>query len=101
MVVKPDPIPQYSIESEAPFCRAHVRVYGRTEVAALEAGRELRAALSRTLSEESTCYTPGYRGFDAGVSRHYAVVTVALGGDRAAEEARLKGFLDQLSSSSR
>jgi hypothetical protein len=99
--VKPDPIPQYTIENNGPFCRALVRVYGRTEVAALEAGRELQMGLSRALSEESTCYTPGYRGFDSGVLRHYAVIAVALGGDRAAEEARLKGFLDQLSSSSR
>lgn len=97
--MKSEPPTGYSVVNDGPFYRAHIRVYGRTEDAALEAGRGLREGLALTLSRESTCYPPKYKGFDDDVGRHYAVVIVSLGGDRAAEEARLASFLRQLSSS--
>jgi hypothetical protein len=92
-----EPSPGYSLASDGPFRRAQVRVYGRTKDAALEAARSLKEELSLTLSKESVCYLPTYKGFDENTRRHYAVVVVAIGGDRAAEEARLERFVRQLS----
>lgn len=91
-----EPSPGYTLVNDGPFCRASVRVYGRTEDAALEAGRSLREGALRVLSKESTVYGPQYQGFDDVNRRHVALVLVTLGGDRAAEEASLGRFLSQL-----
>lgn len=93
-----DPSPGYTLANDGPFCRASVRIYGRTEDAALEAGRTVREAILRTLSKESTVYAPQYHGFEEASRRHVALVLVTLGGDRAADEARLEEFVRQLSS---
>jgi hypothetical protein len=91
--MKSEPKPYHQIAEHGPFLRARVKVYGRTPSAALEAAWTLRESLSESLSKESICYTPTHEGFDEGKRRYYAVVVVALGGDRAAEVARLGGFL--------
>jgi hypothetical protein len=96
--MKSEPKPYHQVAEQGPFLRARVKVYGRTPGAALEAARALREGLSKHLSKESTCYTPTHKGFDDGERRHYAVVVVALGGDRAAEQARLGSFLRQIAS---
>lgn len=93
MAVNSDFAPQGSLADEGPFRRAYIRCYGRTQDAAIEEGRSIRARLALVLSNESTCYPPRYGGFDDGVRRHYAIVVVAVGGDRAAEEGRIKAFL--------
>ena len=97
VAVETNPKTECAIREEAPFLRAYLRVYGRSQIEALEAARETRSRLADALPD-CTCWAPAYKGFEERAGRHYAEVVVALGGDRLEAQGLLEALFCQTSS---
>lgn len=95
-IVKVDPKPTHTYQVDGPFERAHITLYGRTDIQAIELARDTRTRLAAELPPDRTCWAPAYQGFSENVGRHAATFRVVLGEDREADRALIDQFLASL-----
>lgn len=58
--------------------RAHVVIYGRSQIEAVEIARVTRTRFAQELPIDVSCWPAVYRGIDTEVRRHCAVFIVAF-----------------------